>query len=219
MLDEREYAAVLMDIQMPGMDGYQTTQRIRQNPRFRSDRLPVIAMTAHAMASERQRAIEAELNDYVPKPVEILKLAAVLERWITETSPGQTQTGRNFPEQTPAPPTAATAFDVLAALKRLGGDVNLYKRLLAVFQKDHALDVHHIRAAWQDEDMVLAGRLAHSLRSAAATLGAERLAHTAGLLESAVPGRDEALFNDLLAQLERRLAEAMQEAWRLSGEI
>ncbi|MCX6080159.1 MAG: PAS domain S-box protein [Chloroflexi bacterium] len=82
MVASEHFDAVLMDIQMPGMDGYQTTAQIRRDPRFSAARLPIIAMTAHALEDDRRKSLEADLNDYVSKPVDVTYLANVLLRWV-----------------------------------------------------------------------------------------------------------------------------------------
>ena len=82
LISTEPYDLVLMDIQMPGMDGYETTSHIRENPRFEFDMLPIIAMTAHAMSGDREKILQAGMNDYLAKPVDKAQLTAVLLHWL-----------------------------------------------------------------------------------------------------------------------------------------
>jgi CheY-like chemotaxis protein len=82
-LRERDYALILMDCQMPGMDGYETTRRIRAGEvGERAQRTPIVALTAHASPDDRRRCLDAGMNDYLAKPVNVQSLAATLERWL-----------------------------------------------------------------------------------------------------------------------------------------
>jgi two-component system sensor histidine kinase/response regulator len=97
------YDAILMDINMPGMDGYQATAMIRSDTRSKSARIPIIAMTAYALDGDSQRALDAGLNDYVAKPVDVSQLANVLVRWMKIYYPGFAQANRTGvqPEENP----------------------------------------------------------------------------------------------------------------------
>jgi signal transduction histidine kinase/HPt (histidine-containing phosphotransfer) domain-containing protein len=169
------FDAVLMDVQMPVMDGYTATRTIRNELGLRE--LPVIAMTANAMASDREACLAAGMNDHVGKPFELDHLVALLLR----------HTGRAVvtePTAIPPPlPTQAAELDMEAALRRLGGDTDLLGTLLHAFARDMAQAPQqlnaHLEAGLQDE----AVRAMHTLKGLAATVGTSRLAQVATELE------------------------------------
>jgi CheY-like chemotaxis protein len=219
------FDVVLMDIQMPGMDGYQTTAQIRQDPRFKHAWLPIIAMTAHALEGDRQRALEAGLNDFVSKPVDVVQLANALLRWVdrpprmNESLPAI----QSDPVETPPPPAPSQPEarqdeflpDVLAcinmetALARLDGNRKLYRRLLLMTYRDHALTAQAIRQALDGHDFELARRQAHTLKGVAGTIGADELRASAKDLEMAIAEDKAALYDATLRAVEQNLALVM----------
>lgn len=225
------FDAILMDIQMPGMDGYQVTAQIRRDPRFNAARLPIIAMTAHALESDRRKSLEAGLNDYVSKPVDVTNLANVLVRWLhhvtirTEHAEVFTvddsidqhaiQTSEYFPEslsngrmdtERDDLPASQESIDMSAALARLGDNKKLYRKLLLMFYKEHSQDVHAIRAALKTDDNELALRLSHSLKGLAGTIGAVDLIASAKGLETVIYKGGLPLYDEYLEQLDHNLA-------------
>lgn len=180
------FNAVLMDIQMPEMDGYEATRRIRQNPRFSIEKLPIIAMTAHALSGEREKAIQIGLNDYITKPIDVGLLTNVLLRWIAP----DWENRQPFLENQIAPVnpkiTDQQVLDAQTALARLGNQEGLYLRLLAMLRENHANLGYQIRAAIQENDLELAHRLAHTLKGLAASVGAKELSKSARELEFAL---------------------------------
>jgi CheY-like chemotaxis protein/HPt (histidine-containing phosphotransfer) domain-containing protein len=177
ILETEVFEVVLMDIQMPGMDGYQTTGRIRQLAAHAG--LPILAMTANAMEQDRMACLEAGMNDFIPKPIEPEDLLAALLRW-----------GRRdgLPAQDPVTPAlpsepALPLWDLKGALRRLGGNQPLLDRLLVDFQKEQAGIMETLTAALGARDLALAERLAHTLKGVAGNLGARRLQEAAGLVE------------------------------------
>ncbi len=204
-----DYAMVLMDIQMPDMDGLSATRAIRADARF-SD-LPIIAMTAHAMSGDRERSIEAGMNDHLTKPIDADKLNAALLRWIP---PSAAQ-----PDEAPArhaDATTGTAIPYLEGIDTERGLANhmrrpdLYLRMLAGFNREFGMVADDIANALARGDYPLARRHAHSVKSAAATLGAETLAQRAKNLEDrcaegAPPDSALNLFVESLKQIEKTL--------------
>jgi signal transduction histidine kinase/DNA-binding response OmpR family regulator len=219
------FDVVLMDIQMPAMDGYQATALIRQDPRFKDARLPIIAMTAHALEGDRQKAIEAGLNDFVSKPVDVVQLANALLRWVDRT-PRMNESLpvlQSAPKETmpPAPPAqpevrqdeflpdALDFINMEAALARLDGNRKLYRRLLLMTHSDHALTAQAIRQALDGKDFELARRLAHTLKGVAGTIGADELRAAAKDLEMAIAEGNAALYAGTLRAVEQNLAVVM----------
>ncbi len=212
------FDAVLMDIQMPDMDGYEATRRIRTDARFGFDQLPIIAMTAHALSGDREKALQAGLNDYVVKPIDVGQLSLALLRWLQPTTQPfvalpvvEPDSGAVDIEAEAAPelPAWAAILDTKTALRRLDDNPAFYERLLRMFRKNHAATGANIRAAILIQDIPVAHRLAHTLKSVSATLGADKLRELALQLEHALAARDEARYEDCLAPVELALAEVM----------
>ncbi|MDR3683638.1 MAG: heavy metal translocating P-type ATPase, partial [Geothrix sp.] len=191
MIQKEHFDAVLMDLQMPEMDGYQSASLMRQQPRLES--LPIIAMTAHALVQERERCLAIGMNDYITKPIDPAELAKVLKKWIP---PGDAPTGA---EDADPDPKAAETPDFLDSLPGLVpssgldlamGRKDLYQRLLLKFLELRAKDAEHLHTALAGGDLESAGRIAHSMSSGAGTIGAKQLAGIALALEQAITSGD-----------------------------
>jgi CheY-like chemotaxis protein len=184
---------------MPGMDGYQATAQIRRDPLFSAARLPIIAMTAHALEDDRRKSLEAGLNDYVSKPVDVTNLANVLLRWVHSEPAAavisQASDAHAIPAVDPGDlPASLESIDMVAALARRGDNKILYRKLLLMFHAEHSRDVHAIRSALQAEDIELASLLAHSLKGLAGTIGADELRAAAKDLEMAIAQGNTQVF-------------------------
>lgn len=190
MIEKNDYDLVLMDMQMPVLDGVSATMRIRANPRFRS--LPIIAMTANAMASDREKCLQAGMNDHLAKPIDPDKLFDALLRWIPSR-------GYVAPTSEGTPPASApveasgslviAGIDTSTALRRTGGNRKRYESLLARFAASQSAAPSQIRAALATEDTMAARRIAHSLKGASANLGANSLAEKAAEVEAAIESK------------------------------
>jgi PAS domain S-box-containing protein len=215
-----EVDLVLMDLQMPVMDGLSATERIREDHRF--DPLPIIAMTANAMAGDRERCLEVGMNDHVAKPVDMSELYRVLLRWLAP------EAAARLPAVVSAPtlPQSAAAvtlpqiegLDAELGLRRVGENPSLYLKVLGKFYASNESTAAAISAAFASGDYVLAERLAHTLKSLAASIGAEQLSAAAAQLEAAVgrgqapePVASERCF-DLLASLRSALQHYLEPA-------
>jgi len=185
------YDLILMDMQMPVMDGITATKAIRSNPRFVS--LPIIAMTANAMDRDREMCLAAGMNDHLAKPIDPDKLFGALLHWIRPRADSASASSSTAPPSAsvsvpPAPSgeLVVPGIDTATALTRTGGNRNRYETLLQRFadSQSHALD--DIRAALAGNDAPTARRLAHSLKGAAANLGASHLAEVAADAETAI---------------------------------
>jgi two-component system sensor histidine kinase/response regulator len=176
---------VLMDLQMPEMDGLEATRRIRLDTRF--DSLPIVAMTAHAMADQRQRCIDAGMNDHVAKPIVLEHLVEAIFRHTRMIARPQ----RALPvPASPAPaPTGLPelpGLNVAAALRRVGNEPATYLSLLRRFVSSQADCPDRIDTALNTGNIAEAERLAHTLRGTAANLGAGALQEAAAQLEMAL---------------------------------
>jgi PAS domain S-box-containing protein len=214
------FAAVLMDIQMPGMDGYEATACIRNQLGLRS--LPIIAMTAGALTEDREKSRRAGMIAHIAKPVDVEELMAVLAR--VAPSPERLAAGAASGGEVPlsvvppaalpvVPPVALPAelagFDLAAALVRTGGDAGILLTLLGMFRKlnaDKAEEVARLLAAGKDAE---AARVLHSLRGVAANLGAGEIAGRALALETAIKERRLDETGPRLAALAAALAAAV----------
>jgi signal transduction histidine kinase/CheY-like chemotaxis protein/HPt (histidine-containing phosphotransfer) domain-containing protein len=194
------FDAVLMDLQMPVMDGYEATRRLRQDGRYAG--LPVIAMTAHALPEERARCAAAGMQGHVGKPVAPDQLYAALARHYE----GQRPAADGAPPQ-PAPDGAPLRLAPIAGLdhetglRRAGGQPQLYRRLLTAFVADFGDAGAALAAQLAVGDWPAAERLAHTLRGMAGTLGADQVARLAGGLEQDCRLRAGAAARDSLARL------------------
>ena len=183
MLDERSYDLVLMDVQMPVMDGLEATTRIRSDGRYRE--LPIIAMTAYAMSGDRERCIASGMNDHLPKPIDPDALYSALERWL---GPGRAA-GPSAAASAQEPPSPAPIFngiDMDFAMERMRGDHGFLRQLLSQFCVLYADAPNDIRAKFDAGEVQEARRLAHSIKGAAGTLGALQLQKAAAALEKEI---------------------------------
>ena len=195
----RPFDAILMDIQMPRLDGIQTTQRLKQDPRTRN--VPVIALTAHAMAGDRQRFLDAGMDDYLTKPIEETELVRVLSRWLAHSAQTHAAPIRALVDATPT----IAGVDVATALNRVNGKRELLWRLLADFRTRNADAAHTLRTLFAQQNLPAARDLAHTIKGAAATLAAQRIADAAASIESAA--RVGTTPSSTLDELEAALAQ------------
>jgi two-component system sensor histidine kinase/response regulator len=195
MITKQSYDLVLMDMQMPVMDGVTATKAIRSNPKFQS--LPIIAMTANAMDRDRQMCLEAGMNDHLAKPIDPDKLFEALLRWIAPRAAAAAAVSSAGSPQQPSAIVVNSdllvipGFDTVTALKRTGGNRKRYESLLSRFADSQASVVSDVRAALAANDSPTAQRLAHSLKGAAANLGSNTLAEVAAKAESAIDTKQD----------------------------
>jgi CheY-like chemotaxis protein len=269
-IQKNQYDAVLMDIQMPVMDGYTATKAIRKWERRlkakgsrlkakdpsspdgfaaasreqkkegeklgrwegenKSDiqhpthNIPIIAMTAHAMAGDREKSIEAGMNDHVAKPIDTKELFSTLAKWI-EPGDGKMQV---YPAKEVLKDEAAREGDpfpelqgvsVSDGLKHVGGNKILYRKLLIQFFDTNRESVNEIKEALKIKDQTLAVRLAHTVKGVAATLGAGALAQVAGELEKELKSDETGELSRILEQFESHLNQVMQSIEKSKTDI
>jgi CheY-like chemotaxis protein len=231
---EKDFEALLMDIQMPVMNGYTVTRKIREwetgirdrrsevggqltevgnqasNLQPQTSNIPIIAMTAHAMTGDREKCLEAGMNDYVSKPIDPEKLFSALVRWI---KPGRREipdylvakSGKESLGDGSLPLSGMPGISVKSGLAKVGGNQKLYQKLLSKFRRNHEAVADDIRNALEKNDPETATRLAHTIKGLAGNIGAQELHRIAVDLEAAL--RQEP--NENLAQRLEAFSEAL----------
>jgi CheY-like chemotaxis protein len=210
LAERQEFDGILMDIQMPVMDGYTATREIRKKPGL--DKLPIIAITANAMAGDRDKALAAGMNDHIPKPLDVDQALATLAKWIKPATPS--------PEIRPERNTESLeadeglddlpGVDTVAGLKVVQGSTGMYRRLLTRFVEAETDFAARFQAALEADDLPTANRRAHSLKGVAGNIGALALQAAAERLEQATsdanPAAIETAFGIVAEHLETVLS-------------
>ena len=210
-LSRTRYGAILMDVQMPEMDGYEATAEIRARETGQEYRTPIIAMTANAMAGDRENALSAGMDDYVPKPVKAEELGAVLERWVGEDPPedppaGNGATGNGGPLDP----------EVLQGLRELG-DPGLFSELAEMFVRDAAERLAVLERALESGDAETVGRAAHTLKGSAGNMGASGMARICDDLQNVGAGGDLTRAPGLVEELEKEFGRVRPALERETG--
>jgi two-component system sensor histidine kinase/response regulator len=218
----QRFDIVLMDIQMPEMDGYEAARRIRESEHGGDSHVPIVAMTASAMQGDRERALAAGMDAYVPKPIDPEELYRVLVKHLnacrlsgahTEISSEEgaeisatTVHGAGFSS---AMPMALPGLDITAAFSRVRGDTGRLAKLLRTFAEEQRTVVADIRRARERGDVQTVCRLVHTLKGLAGTIGADALARCAYQLEGALADPGDCSFPTLIDALAEKLAEVI----------
>ena len=222
-LTKGDYAAILMDCQMPVMDGFETTRCIREREASVASRdspdestnrsntvpqstphIPIIAVTANAMQGDRERCLATGMDDYLAKPIKLDELRSALARWAS-APPDVVVPGEQELIFTTVDPTRGI-FDPAKMYRNMGGDSELFAQLVRLFLDRHQTMLADIRTALVDADSVAVERMAHTFKGTAGNLCASEVALTAGRLEAV--GRLNALHDapPVYAQLELEVA-------------
>ncbi len=211
---------VLMDIQMPGMNGLTATRLIRSEEHLRD--LPIIAVTAQAMSGDREKSLAAGMNDHITKPIDPTKLAEILSHWL-KAKPPQPYTKDHLHHMTQNPiespgspitdndgiPAHLPPFDIPAALLRAKGNSKLLRKLLLIFRDTYFNAVPELRQLLVDGHEEDAHRLVHSLKGAAGSLEAKELLDAAAAIESALLNGNVPEMTPLINALDLALMSAI----------
>ena len=210
----RRYDAILMDVQMPEMDGIEATRVIRRT--HTASDLPIIAMTAHAYERERQNCLDAGMNDHSAKPIEPALLVEKLSRWLKPKA--QRPSSVSAPLADPSweeLPNPLPPFDIDGALLRLNGRRKLLRKLIVDFGRKFAASASDLRDQVALERWDEARRLAHTLKGVAGALELRKVAETSRQLEDALVDRAVAEVAPLLDKLEKSMTAAIAAAQSL----
>jgi len=212
LFEKTNFDAILMDIQMPEMDGYEATRVIRG--KTSQIQPPIIAMTANAMAGDRELCLAAGMDDHVAKPIEPDHLFETLIKWIpvferSEVVP-EIPTEESLNPETGLP-HGLDGIDMETGLGSVGGNHRLYLELLKLFVIDHGKDNQIIADALAQKNITLAHRKAHTLKGVAGSLGALAVHDSSQQMEAALKEDQSQLFESLLEKLTRDLKEVIDD--------
>ncbi len=206
MLEHKAYDCILMDVQMPVMDGFTATAKIRENSKYRE--LPILAMTANATPEDRDRSIQAGMNHHITKPIRPQLLFEALLKWIPHAERALPEPiGETSHDQQELAMPELSGIDVEGGVERIGGNIKSYIRLLQKFSENQATAISDMSGALASDEQDVAVRLAHSLKGVSGSIGATSLYNSAAKLEAALKeqAEDEAaiLLGETGAELER----------------
>ncbi|HIJ62687.1 MAG TPA: response regulator, partial [Rhodospirillaceae bacterium] len=206
-----DYEVVLMDMQMPVMDGLTATRTIRKNPRFAD--LPIVAMTAGVMTHESQACVEAGMTDFIGKPFSPEQLYSTIHRWATGLGDApmfDAKVRELSGGETLRLPSNVGGLDVRAGLRRVAGMKGLYIRTLRHFLDDQGTVVDQLRQLIDKEEIKTALRVAHTLKGAAGMIEAREIYGLALAVEQVLDGGDVEAGRALIAKLEARLTPLLE---------
>ena len=205
ILSENEFDVVLMDCQMPKMDGYKTTKAIRSGFGVMNPNIPIIAMTANAMEGDREVCLAAGMDDYVSKPIRVLDLMSALGR--------QVATKEGFAADTAEVVEAKKELRIVMgkALELLDYDEELYREICGMFLAHVPDSIREIESALREGDIGAAHRKSHALKSISGSVGAEWVRDIAAAIEDACEKNELEGVPELLSRLQSELAKAYQE--------
>ncbi len=210
-LEREDFDGVLMDCQMPVMDGYTASRKIREQARFRD--LPIIAMTANAMAGDREKVLASGMNDHIAKPINVSDMFQTLAKWITPGGPAglsadNADTASPSEDAPAALPESLPGIDISAGLATTQNNMALYQRLLIKLRENQADFEKSFRAAWNEHNTGQTVFLAHTLKGVAGNVGAAGLFESAGKLEQACRSGEQDI-EPLLTQTVESLQEVL----------
>jgi two-component system sensor histidine kinase/response regulator len=189
-LETLRYDLVLMDCQMPVLDGYDATKRIRDiHSNVLDHNIPIIAMTANVLQGDKEKCLLAGMNDFIPKPVKFDKVLQVLQQWLPKNE------AHSEPE--------TMIFDAVTMRQRLMNDDDLIRRVIETFSRDMELQIKLLKTAIADKDFVIVAAQAHTINGAAANVSGLSLSALASIIEDASKAEDLEKLLEMLPKIER----------------
>jgi two-component system, sensor histidine kinase and response regulator len=213
---EHPFDLVLMDIQMPVMDGFQATALIREESSGKN--LPIIAMTANALSDERERCLSAGMSDHIAKPIDLEELFQVLNKWLSRAPVREVGRTCDPEERELSLADRLAGFNLSAGLKRVGGNAPLLARLLVAFRAQHHGAVAELREALKNGVPGQGAALLHMLNGLAGNLGAERVCAALAELDGALQEGSPHTIELLLVALQSELQQVFDAAKILEGD-
>ncbi|MBT3846159.1 MAG: response regulator [Gammaproteobacteria bacterium] len=214
-VNRNHYDLVLMDIQMPKLDGYEATQRIRlQHP---ADRLPIIAMTANAMTGDKEKALEVGMNDYLSKPIDIDVLFKILQHWYRkrDTPPKDVVSKRQ--KSTPQWPDKIPGLNLAEGILRMNSNPAIYLKILNRFSESYGSFVSELRQKQADGEMEEVKMLLHTCKGVTANISATELSEQLGSLEAQMV-EQETIHEEQFKLIEHSLSQLIASIEQLNNE-
>ena len=215
LAEKNSFDCVLMDMQMPEMDGYEATRELRKEKRFKD--LPIIAMTANAMQGDREKCIDAGMNDYVGKPINPKDLYSTLLKWLSNQESKEApsapkvkevkNSNNGFPK--------LKGFNIEEGLARVNGNTGLYRKMLSKFYQDNINAKSDIQKAADEGDFSLAERMVHTIKGVSATIGAEELAEASEPIEGELRKGKKKISKKLFSTFSKKLDEVLESLQQL----
>ncbi len=200
ILESKIYDLILMDIQMPVMDGLEATKVIRdRNSKVINHNVPIIAMTAHALKGDREKCIAAGMDNYVSKPVKPKDLSDAISRQLSGCKLPDAQSEEEGNE---AEPLNSIVFDANSLMEKISGDKEFFEELVNLFIEDTPKQLESIKNAHEAKDIVNIQRIAHTVKGSSGNFGASRLQNAASLLEHAAKTGDFSKIKSLIGAVE-----------------
>ncbi len=190
MIKKEQFDIILMDVQMPKMDGFATTTAIRNMEENTGEHIPIIAMTAHALKGDREKCLSMGMDDYISKPIKTSELLEIVGKWL---KPKKVNTDETI---------IKNMLDIDNALKRLDNDIDLFNELIRIFIKDTVLRINELKSAINNNDISTLERTAHTIKGSASNIGAIEISNVAKNLEFVAKGKETDKANDYIKELE-----------------
>ncbi|MGL1932312.1 MAG: transporter substrate-binding domain-containing protein [Desulfotalea sp.] len=203
-LDKQAFDGILMDCQMPVMDGYAASRKIRAQEKYKD--MPILAMTANAMVGDKEKVIEAGMNDHIAKPINVAKMFSTMAKWITPSAPSSIEQTVSKQEESVIIPELV-GIDTHTGLLRTQGNTKLYHKILLKVGSSQADFTSKYQQAIDNNDWELAERLAHTLKGLAGNIGAGKLQKEVTVLESLA--NEQQFDSTQIALTEKKLDEIL----------